>query len=70
MNTSKIRICYSITERNGKSYFNRIGTGFVNSDGSMNLKLDAIPINGEVHVREYVSAAGEQPPEQHRPRHD
>jgi hypothetical protein len=54
MDPSKIKMAYAISERNGKSYFNKVGIGFVNKDGSWNLKLESFPINGEIHVRDYV----------------
>jgi hypothetical protein len=37
----------------GKPHWVRIGIGFVNSDQSINVKLDATPINGELHIRDY-----------------
>ncbi|MGC4066930.1 MAG: hypothetical protein QM784_20300 [Polyangiaceae bacterium] len=49
-----MKIVYVITERGGKNYWNRIGVAFVNGDGSLNVKLEAIPVNGELHVRDYV----------------
>ena len=52
--TSKMKIVYVITERNGSKYWNRVGAAFVNSDGSINVKLDAIPVNGELQLRDYV----------------
>jgi hypothetical protein len=36
-----------------KTYWTRVGVGFVNRDGSINLRLDAIPINGALQVREW-----------------
>jgi len=54
MDSSKIKMAYVINERGGKSYFNRVGIAFVNSDGSLNVKLEAMPINGELHIRDYV----------------
>ncbi len=30
-----------------------MGVGFVNQDGSWNLRLDAIPVNGVLQVREW-----------------
>ena len=54
MESSKMKIVYVITERNGKSYWNRVGVAFVNHDGSLNVKLEAIPVNGEIHIRDYV----------------
>ena len=49
---------FTVVERQGKSYWTRIGAGFVNRDGSMNLVLDAIPTSGKIQVREW-----EPPPE-------
>lgn len=54
MNNSKMKIAYVITERNGKSYWNRIGVAFVNSDGSINVRLEAMPVTGELQIRDYV----------------
>lgn len=47
-------IAYAISERGGKAYWTRIGVAFRNSDGSINLKLESLPITGEVHLRVYV----------------
>lgn len=55
MSNSKMKIAYAIVERNGKSYWNRIGVAFVNADGSINVKLDALPISGELQIRDYVA---------------
>ncbi len=46
---------YTITERDGRSYWTRIGIGFVNRDGSITLKLEALPTNGTLQVREWES---------------
>lgn len=54
MDSSKMKIVYVISERNGRSFWNRCGVAFVNSDGSLNVKLEAIPVNGEIHIRDYV----------------
>lgn len=48
---------YSISDRdstsNGdKERWTRIGIGFVNRDNSINVVLDAIPINGRFHIRD------------------
>lgn len=55
-NESKMKICYSITKRENqdRSYWTRIGVAFVNSDGSLNVKLDCVPVSGELHIRDYV----------------
>jgi hypothetical protein len=54
METSKMKIVYVVTERNGRSFWNRCGVAFVNADGSLNVKLEAIPVSGEVQIRDYV----------------
>ena len=44
---------FTVVERaNDKSIWVRIGGAFVNRDGSMNLKLDALPVNGTLQVRD------------------
>jgi hypothetical protein len=43
---------YSVTERNERSYWTRIGMAFVNRDGSLTVRLDAIPINGVLQIRD------------------
>ena len=48
------KIAYVITNRNGRSFWNRVGVAFVNSDGSINVKLEAMPVNGEIQIRDYT----------------
>ena len=54
MDSSKVKIAYVITSRNGKNFWNRVGVAFVNNDGSINVKLEAVPVNGEIQIRDYV----------------
>jgi hypothetical protein len=45
---------YTVIDRGqGKSIWVRVGVGFTNRDGSLNLRLDAIPVNGTLQVREW-----------------
>jgi len=53
MEQSKFKVCYVITERGDKTYWNRIGVAFTNKDGSLNVKLDALPIGGTLQIRDY-----------------
>jgi len=53
METAKYKICYAITERNERQFWNRIGVAFINKDGSLNVKLDALPIGGTLQIRDY-----------------
>jgi hypothetical protein len=43
---------FSIREARGGSIWVRAGTAFVNKDGSLNVKLDVLPLDGRLHVRE------------------
>ncbi len=55
-NARTMKIVYAITERSpGKSYWTRIGVGFVNQDGSINLRLDCVPVGAttSMQVRDY-----------------
>ena len=54
--TSKatMKAVWTVVDRGqGKSFWTRVGVGFVNRDGSLTLRLDAIPINGNLQVREW-----------------
>lgn len=50
----KMKEVYAITERANqeKSYWARIGVAFVNRDDSLNVILDAVPVNGRLHIRD------------------
>lgn len=54
MDNTKMKIAYVIVNRNGRSFWNRVGVAFVNSDGSINVKLEAVPVSGEIQIRDYV----------------
>ncbi len=43
---------FTIVEQDEKALWRRVGSGFVNRDGSYNLYLDALPVNGRLHMRE------------------
>ena len=47
MDQTKVKIVYVITERNNRHFWNRVGVAFVNRDGSLNVKLEAVPVSGE-----------------------
>ena len=52
---NKVRIAYTVVERNkdGRKFWVRVGAAFVNRDGSLNVRLDAMPVNGELQIRDY-----------------
>ena len=78
--TKNMKTVFTVVERGqGKSIWVRVGTGFLNKDGSWNLHLDAVPTNGKLQVREWEpyyrerrgdapGQDGAQPPPPPRPR--
>ncbi|MHB1844361.1 MAG: hypothetical protein ACYCWW_05940 [Deltaproteobacteria bacterium] len=51
---AKRLVVYTIIDKPGtdKSFWQRIGSAWVNRDQSINIQLDAFPVNGKLHVRE------------------
>ncbi|MCC7539358.1 MAG: hypothetical protein IT379_24250 [Deltaproteobacteria bacterium] len=48
-----MKAVYTVVERaQGKSFWVRIGAAFVNRDGSFTVKLDALPVNGMLQIRD------------------
>jgi hypothetical protein len=43
---------FSIRKNRGGSIWVRAGSAFINRDGSLNLYLDVLPLDGTLHVRE------------------
>lgn len=39
------------TTEDGKDFWVKIGSAWKNRDGSLNIKLDALPLNGKLQVR-------------------
>jgi hypothetical protein len=54
MDPSRMKIVYVISQNSKKKYWTRIGVAFVNSDGSLNVRLEAVPVSGEMQIRDYV----------------
>lgn len=52
LNIGKRLAVFSIKENKGGSIWVRAGTAFVNKDGSLNVLLDVLPLDGKLHVRE------------------
>lgn len=54
MKNTQLYDVFTIIETNKedvKNRWNKIGTGFLNRDGSLNVILDAYPANGRLHIR-------------------
>jgi len=60
----KVKGVWSVVddEYHEKPVWIRLGTAFVNRDGSLNVYLDAFPKNGKLHIRDM-----EEPPAGARP---
>ncbi len=54
MDASKMKIVYVVSDRRSRRFLTRIGVAFINSDGSVSVKLEAIPVSGEMQIRDYV----------------
>jgi len=56
MNDQKNRkAVYVVVDRDGgKARWTRIGIAFENRDGSYNVVLDALPVSGKLHIREFA----------------
>jgi hypothetical protein len=52
---NQVKIAYTVVERDkdGRRFWVRVGAAFVNRDGSLNIRLDAMPVNGRLHIRDY-----------------
>lgn len=62
MEKGKMKFVYVITGKGERKFWTKVGVAFVNRDGSLNCKLDSLPVDGELHIRDYVSKEpGERP---------
>jgi hypothetical protein len=48
---TEIKDVYTIQQNGEKSFWIRLGVAFVNKDGSLNVRLDGLPVNGSLHIR-------------------
>ena len=63
MDSTTKKAVYTIIEKPGdKSFWLRIGWANVNRDGSVNLNLDALSLNGKLQMRDW------QPRDEYAPR--
>lgn len=51
---SRMKYVYVITGSGERKFWNKIGVAFMNRDGSLNVKLEALPIDGTCHIRDYT----------------
>jgi len=46
-----MKIVYTVDGEGGKKRWTKIGVAFVNKDGSLNVLLDALPVNRLLNIR-------------------
>ncbi len=46
------KVVYAIVQRGPKRHWLRVGLALLNRDGSLNVRLDAMPFNGQLHIRD------------------
>lgn len=46
-------LCPVQNEKTGRTYWMKLGIAFENRDGSTNIYLDALPVNGKLQLREF-----------------
>ncbi len=54
MEQGKLKFVYVITGKGERRFWTKVGVAFVNRDGSLNCKLDSLPVDGELHIRDYT----------------
>lgn len=53
MDSRQYKIVYNVVERGDRNYWTRVGAAFTNRDGSLSVRLDAIPLSGNLQVRDW-----------------
>jgi hypothetical protein len=54
MEASRMKIVYAVCERNGRQCLSRVGIAFIDADGALNVKLEALPVSGELRIIDYA----------------
>lgn len=49
---TQMKIAYALTERDGRTYWTKVGAAFTNKDGSLTVALDAFPVSGRLQIRD------------------
>jgi hypothetical protein len=62
MEKAKMKFIYVITGKGERKFWTKVGVAFVNRDGSLNCKLDSLPVDGELHIRDYVAREPQERP--------
>jgi hypothetical protein len=52
-------VVYVIAKKGERTFWTKVGTGTRNADGSIDAKLDSLPIEGKLHIRDLVEGPNE-----------
>jgi hypothetical protein len=58
MEVGKRYAVFSIRTLKEGSVWSRAGSAFANKDGSVNIYLDVLPLDGKLHIREAANGVG------------
>ena len=61
-NTNKetLKVLNPIENENGKTFWIQVGIAFTNRDGSINVKLNCLPLNGRLQIRKQDREPGQE----------
>lgn len=51
--STMLKVVSPVEGRNGKTFWIRVGSAFINRDGSTNVYLDAYPTSGKLQIRPF-----------------
>ena len=60
MEVIKIKDVWTIVGNDREAKWTKIGIGFINQDGSINVILDCIPSNGRIQIRDRVAPTNQK----------
>ena len=52
MSTNQVKDVYTIIKNGEKAFWQKVGRAHINKDGSLNVYLNALPLNGELNIRD------------------
>jgi len=55
------KVVYTVVTRGNRTQWVRLGLAFVNRDGSLSVRLDALPVSGSLVIRDHPAGAAPPP---------
>jgi len=63
MSAERLNVFSPVETKDGKTAWVRMGVAYVNKDGSTNVYLDGLPVNGRLQIRAAGEPTEASPPE-------